>query len=339
MSNTSSTENLIEYLNYVLSVIDRTFAIFIYLFGVIGNTLNILVLSQRTLRLNPCAWLFLTSSIANLISIVFCLITRILSGWSIDSTDTIGWICKCRAFILFTSRTTAFWLVALASINRWFASNRSARYRQMNTLKNVRTSLFIIVFISIAIYSQMLYCYDANLIGTPLRCYGKTALCRLFSDIAYGTISISLPLVIMIIFGFKTVFNVHQTKLRIHKQRIEPVPTLRTQTVIQNSNEKQNQWKKQDRHLFLMLLVQVIIQALLTLPQVFTKFYISITMFQLQTPLKLTIDHFIYNFTLLLSFLANSMPFYIYTLCGGSVFRKPLFDIVRVMTRKIICWK
>jgi hypothetical protein len=343
MSNTSSDQNFIEFLNYVSIQIDRYFTVFIFLFGVIGNILNILVLSKRTLRSNPCAWLFLTSSIANLISILFCLITRILSGWSLDSTDTIGWICKCRAFILFTSRTIAFWLVAFASINRWFSSSRNVHYRQMNTLKNVKKSFIIVVFLSILLHSQMLYCYDANLIGTPLKCYGKTTLCRLFSDITYATISILLPLLLMIIFGLKTLYNVHQTQLRVHHQRIEMTSIIRpnnnNQRIISNFNERQNQWKQQDRHLFVMLLVQIIIQAFLTLSQACEKFYISITMFQLQTPLKLTIDHFVYNLTLLLSFLASGMPFYIYTLCGGSVFRKPLLNIVRHLSRKMIYWK
>ncbi len=36
----------------------------------------------------------------------------------------------------------------------------------------------------------MLYCYEANLVNTPLTCYGKTPICRIFTDIAYGIISV-----------------------------------------------------------------------------------------------------------------------------------------------------
>lgn len=122
-----------------------------------------------------------------------------------------------------------------------------------------------------------------------------------------------MPLLIMTIFGLKTILNVHTMHTRLHPQTT--VNNTNNQRISVNSRDRHYQWKKQDRHLFIMLSVQIIIQAILTLPQVCAKFYKSITMFQLQTPLKLTVDHFIYNFTLLLSFIANGMPFYIYTLC------------------------
>ncbi|CAF0845323.1 unnamed protein product, partial [Rotaria sordida] len=100
--------NLIEVLNNVSIQFNRYFSIFIFLFGTIGNILNCFVLSQSTLRLNPCAYLFLISSIANMISIIFGLTTRILAGWNMDLTDTNSLGCKIRAFIMFVSRTIAF---------------------------------------------------------------------------------------------------------------------------------------------------------------------------------------------------------------------------------------
>jgi hypothetical protein len=67
---------------------NRSFAIFILIFGSIGNILNFFVLSQRTLRSNPCALRFLISSVANIISIFVGIPTRILAGWNMDPTYT-----------------------------------------------------------------------------------------------------------------------------------------------------------------------------------------------------------------------------------------------------------
>ncbi|UJR32940.1 hypothetical protein I4U23_020401 [Adineta vaga] len=205
----------------------------------------------------------------------------------------------------------------------------------MNTLKNIQKSFFCVVSVSIIIYSQIFYCYDANLILTPLKCYGKSTVCRLFSDFVYGSFSILLPLVCMIIFGIKTIFNIHHVQTRIRPNNVTPLHHSQNLSIIYREITV-NLWKKQDRHLFIMLTVQVIIQSILTLPQVMAKIYISTTMFQLQTPLKLSMDHFIYNFALLLSFLANGMPFYIYTLCGGTVFRKPLSNLSNLIITMLV---
>ncbi|CAF3701685.1 unnamed protein product, partial [Rotaria sordida] len=82
-----SNRDFIETLEYISKQFNRYFSIFIFLFGTIGNILNCFVLSQSTLRLNPCAYLFLISSIANMISIIFGLTTRILAGWNMGLTD------------------------------------------------------------------------------------------------------------------------------------------------------------------------------------------------------------------------------------------------------------
>jgi hypothetical protein len=90
MLNISSNEHFIEYIDYVASKIDQYFASFIFIFGVVGNCLNILVLSQLNLRSNLCAWLFLMSSIADLISILFGLVTRIMARWPTDPAGQIN---------------------------------------------------------------------------------------------------------------------------------------------------------------------------------------------------------------------------------------------------------
>ncbi|CAF0746286.1 unnamed protein product [Adineta steineri] len=338
MSNISSYENTVELFDNLTVQIDRYFTVFIFIFAVVGNSLNVLVLSQRTLRSNPCAWLFLTSTIADLISVLFGLTTRILAGWATDPTNTNSLLCKFRGFILFSSRTTAFWLIALATVDRWIASSRNARYRQMNTLKNIKICFIIVVFISILIYSQIFYCYKANLVNTPLKCYGKSFVCQVISDTFYGGISVILPLILMIVFGLKTIFNIHQIQIRVHPRQI-PIVGQNNSSKNIHSKEQSVHWKKQDRHLFSVLITQVIVQGILTLPQVVAKVYITSTTFQIQTPLKLSFDRFIYNIALLLSFVANGMPFYIYTLCGGSSFQKPLLHIIHVIIEKLMYFK
>ncbi len=134
----SSNVTEITNLNNLSAQFNRYLSIVILLFGIVGNILNCLALSQRTLRSNPCATLFLASSIANLITLISGVAVRLLAGWSTDLTNTVGWLCKFRIFVLFTSRTVAPWLIALATIDRWCSSSIPVHRREMSTLKNAQ---------------------------------------------------------------------------------------------------------------------------------------------------------------------------------------------------------
>ncbi|CAM4782779.1 unnamed protein product [Rotaria magnacalcarata] len=297
----------------------------------IGNILNCFVLSQPNLRLNPCAYLFLISSLTNMISITFGLSTRILSGWNMNFTDSNTLMCKFRAFVMLTSRTTSFWLIAFATIDRWFSSCCQYQRRQMSSLKNAQRGTIIIIILSILLYSQILYCYEANITSTPLKCYGKSAECRLLTDIIYALITILFPLLIMCIFGLMTISNIRQTYYVILFKRTNTGSDNENKRTLVLTNRQRERWKKIDRYLRHVLLVQTILLTVFTLPQVIEKIYTTLTANPSKSSLHNTIDKFIYNFVLLLTYVASGMPFYIYTLSGGSIFRNALRNLFRSM--------
>ncbi|CAF0831519.1 unnamed protein product [Adineta steineri] len=326
-TTTSDTELIVSWHEMSLQI-NCYFSIFLFVFGIIGNILNIFVLLQKSLRLNPCAWLFLISSFANIIVILSGLSTRIISNWTIDLTDTIGWLCRFRVFILYTSRTIATWLILLASIDRWLLSSLNAHYRKFSTLKEVQRGTILIMIFSIITYLPIFYCYEANLINTPLKCYSKTILCRIFIDQSYICVTILFPLILMFLFGFMTMSNVRKSKYRVQS------PLL---SRINCHDHRQRHFKLIDRHLLIMLLVQISFLALLTLPQAIQQIYSTITRNQIKTSLHIQIENSIYSFVILLTYLASGIPFYIYTLCGGCVFQEAFFILMRRIKRIIIC--
>lgn len=284
----------------------------IFIFGLMGNILNCFVLSQQTLKSNPCAILFRVSSCVDIISIVIGLLPRILSGWDLDPTAKISSLCKIRAFIVFSTRTMAIWFIAMASVDRWLLSSIILRRRLMSTLKNVQYSMIIIFILSIISFVHMFYCYEANLIDTPLECYGKSHECRLMTDMIYVFLTILLPLTLMLIFGVMTISNVHHS----HNQ-------------VRSSLSKDSKFKRIDHHLFRMLLIQIFLLFVLCIPQAILKFHITFKPFHLESNSEDVVRHFLYQITLLLAFIASGMPFYIYTLAGGKVFRKAFLDFIR----------
>ncbi|CAF4756236.1 unnamed protein product, partial [Rotaria sp. Silwood2] len=98
---------------------------------------------------------------------------------------------------------------------------------------------------------------------------------------------------------------------------------------LKSKNIQQQRKKRIDRYLRHVLFVQIILLTIFTLPQVIEKFYTTLTVNTKKSLLHMTIDKFIYNFALLLTYLASGMPFYIYTLSGGSIFRTTLRNLIQ----------
>jgi hypothetical protein len=200
------------------------------------------------------------------------------------------------------------------------SSNKTHR-RKLSSLKNAQKGSLIIILISILFYSQMLYCYQANLLHTPLTCYGKTTLCRLLTDITYAGFTILLPIILMTIFGSMTISNFNETR------RISSDKHVNKEISVFVNQQKQR-WKKLERYLRRMLFLQVILLIVLTVPQMVHKLYFTITSYRYKSPLEYEVDRFLYQFELLLPYLESALPFYIYTLTGGKVFRKALQKLI-----------
>ncbi|CAF3426682.1 unnamed protein product [Rotaria socialis] len=323
----STDTSAIASWNNISANINRYFSIVIFLFGTIGNILNIIILSQRQLRTNPCSLFFLISSMANLSAILSGLTTRMLSGWALDLTNTIDWLCKLRAFGLFLSRNAASWLLMLATMDRWLLSCRNSYYREMSTLKNAYRGTIMTIFLSTCLYCAVFYCYEANLINTPLACYGKTLACRFINDLSYACLTILFPMIIMLIFGLMTIRNIRKVKNRIHVASITGKRGTGNSSTVRRS--RQDRQKKLDYRLFFMLFIQIILMCILTLPQAAGKLYSTLTSTEKQTPLTTAIENFVFNLFLLMTYVAHGMPFYIYAWSGGRIFRNAIKTLIK----------
>ncbi|CAF3406162.1 unnamed protein product [Rotaria socialis] len=316
---------------------NRSLAVFIFMFGVVGNILNILVLSQRSYRSNSCAWLFLVLSIVNLVSLISGLITIMIDGWTTNPTDYIGVLCKLRAFLVFSTRTIAMWLMVLATTDRWLLSNMNAHRRQQSSLKNAQFWAAIIVILSVALYAQQLYCYEANLTDTPLKCYGKTVVCRYLTDLSLAIITVSIPILLMILFGSLIISNVRQSQHRIQTLQLGSAGASTKRPLGSHSENSVGKFRqKTDRSLLRMLFSQVILTGIFTFPLCLDKFYSSFSGDQ-GSPLVLATNAFVYDLAILAYDISNGITFYVYTLCGGTVFRKALYEFIMSMKFKMRC--
>ncbi|CAF3472311.1 unnamed protein product [Rotaria socialis] len=334
--SSSSDASSIAALNNASMQLNRYFGIFILLFGIFGNTMNVCVLSQRALRCNPCAWLFLASSIANGIGLAAGLTSRPLSTWSADLTNVNQFLCKLRAGLLFSGISVGSWLVMLATADRWLASSTDGNLRKKSTLKNAQTSAIIVSICVTLAEAQNLYCFEANLTNTPLKCYTKTVWCSILNDLSLSLITILCPLMLMIIFSTMTILNIRKSRSRLHPAQNTADNSIGQSTMIGNNTTVAEQ-KKTDRRLSIMLLVQIFLICLFTLPLAALKLYTTMTRSLAKSALRITIENFAFNVVLLVFYLYCGMPFYIYVLSGGRLFRKAIYSFVNSLRQKIMC--
>lgn len=331
MQSSNDSTALILFWNSTSTTINTFFTVFLLLFGIIGNLLNLFILSQRKLRSNPCAWLFYISSIFNLISLLSGLATKLFSNNLFNLIDRIEFLCQLRAFILLTSRTIAAWSIMLATFDRWLLSCTEISYRNLSTLKNARRQMMMIILISIVIYCPIFHCYRINLSNSPLKCYSQTIQCRVFLEQIYTFLTILIPLILMVLFGVLTMTNVREMHHRARVPLLTKFPS-RSTTI-----EHRQRLKSIDRRLLIMLLIQITFLTCLTLPQALEMIYLTITRTQSKSPLQLTIENSIFTFSLLLTYLASGIPFYIYTLSGGRVFREEVYLLFQNFERFLCC--
>ena len=308
----AATIVLINSLSFQLN---RYITLFVFLFGTIGNLLNILVLIQPPLRANPSVVYFLGSSVAGLGIILVGLPSRIIAGWvSTDPTNTNALLCKFRIFFLYEFRTTSVWLIVFASVDRWLSSSARLTRRRLSTRPIAYKVILLTQLCSVLLWAESLFCYDTNVLQAPLRCYGKTQICRIFNDLVYASSAVAIPSSLMLLFGLLTIRNINRSR-----RTIEPSVMVVTQRRLMRRNQ---------RSLARMLAFQVIALTLFSLPQAIHQFYLTFTIDVIKSPLRLAIESFAVNLNFSLTYVGNGIPFYIYTLTG-TVFRQALLRLLR----------
>ena len=65
--------------------------------------------------------------------------------------------------------------------------------------------------------------------NTPLKCFVKSNACPSYKDLAQALILIIVPVILMIVFGFCTIRNIHQSRQRMTPSNINEQFMLRNQ--------------------------------------------------------------------------------------------------------------
>jgi hypothetical protein len=195
--------------NFVIIV-----GIIIYIFGVIGNILNICVFTiwsfpRRNLnehnRANNSSLYLLTSSCANFIQIIYPLLTRIIfDGFQRAKTkENVFYTCQFRYYVLHTSDLISLTCICMATLDRYLISSREVRLRRLSTTKQQTKLLILLIICLFGIHSiPLIIYYDVSNVGNCIinsREYLYYYLC-VFQIFLHGI----FPILFLSIFGILT---------------------------------------------------------------------------------------------------------------------------------------
>lgn len=296
---------MIQRLPLISLQLNRIVPIFQIVLGSFGNLMNILIFTRKSLRTNPCSLYFLASSINNLFVLYVATLTRLLSsGWKIDPSNYNTVLCKLRIFFVYSSLALIQWLVVLASIDRYLSSCQSARFRQMSSLSIARKSIgFTLIMIALAHFHTFIW-WSVDYIGSNTYCNIFIFEYEIAFQVFFLIFTCAVPPFLMAIFGTLTIFNVRK---------------LRKQVVPQNNDARNERIRSKDRQMILMLLIQVLVTILCTLP--FSVVNITSMIFQYLITLSdygNAINTFYSNIGRLVNYFNPVVGFYIYTLSSKT---------------------
>ncbi|UJR19157.1 hypothetical protein I4U23_022287 [Adineta vaga] len=319
----SSVSLTVSQLSQASSMIVLVLALTSVVLGGIGLIFNVLIFTRLPLRREPCVVYFFWSTCFSLILILILQPVRIFAvSFSMDQTTYNLGICKIEWFAIYVTRSASSWFIVLACIDRFCHSSASVRVRQMSTLKTARISILvtIIIVFSIHVHSIVYYqtVYQPDRFGniTP-SCSPEKSFYYTFLGLWNMVVYSLFPSSLMLLFGLLTLRNIRQQRFII------PVAADHNQMV-----------RRTDTQLLRMLLAQVLLIIIFTLPLSILQLYSSFTANFTKNALQLAVESLVIRTASVLTYFAHSSTFYMYTVTG-TVFRKEFFKIVRRCGRTI----
>jgi len=272
--------------------------------GITGNLANIFVLTRPRLIQYASSHYFLAMAINNLIGSGFISTINLLSmAYKIDISLFSSVSCKLVRYFSDLCIILSSYFIVLASIDRFCASSRSATIRKLSSIKVARIMISGLVLTFSVLYINTLVLIEIiaiDRLGCVIR---SQSLYHQIYSIAQVFIYSILSSCLMILFGFLTIYH---TK----KMRVQPTNVVT--------------YRRTERQLTMMLLVQVAMHLILNLP-------ISILYLMMQflpDDAFTTTFYFILILSRYLCDFSFSTPFFLY-IASGQVFQAELIHMIK----------
>ncbi|CAF1032750.1 unnamed protein product [Adineta steineri] len=214
--------------------------------GIIGNCLNIAVLTRPSLYKHACSRYFLALAFNNLFYTSAILVYLLLAnGYRLDVTKVSLILCKLITYVYQICATLSPFFIVLATIDRYCTSSTSVRLRKFSNVKVARWAIMFIIILIMLFYLNTAILIDlrsTDAFGCRVR--ADTIYKQVYSIMQIFLFAIIAPF-LMMFFGIMTIYNTKQVRI---------IPTA----IIQH--------RRTEYQLARMLFIQVGCQSILTVP-------------------------------------------------------------------------
>ncbi|CAF3923998.1 unnamed protein product [Rotaria sp. Silwood1] len=309
----------IEQLNNVTTQITIVLSATCIALGIVGDFLNLAILTRPSFRSNSCSFYFLAATCVNLFVVLVILPFRILvGGFNIDPTVYNEPFCKIQIYCFSVIRALAIWFIALSCADRFFCSSSNNKLRALSSIKVARRAICICAVVIFAVYIHVLIYFKIGLVPNQFDqlappCVALHGFYSTFSPLWNLVWYALLPSFFMLLFGFLTMANIRQMRPQIFAQNQQP----QTQ---QKKNRINNQLLK-------MLLIQVITILLTIIPFIVCRLRMSFIANAVKTQYEVAQDNLFLQVVTVISLISHSISFYLFTL-SGPIFRRELIQII-----------
>jgi len=276
--------------------------------GIVGNSLNIVVLTRPTLYHHACSRYFLALASNNLFYSSLIFIYHLLSnGYQINLSNYSIVSCKIITYISTLSSFLSPYFIVCASIDRYCTSSINAQLRRFSNVRVAQRMIFSIIAVFSLFFIHILVLANIPQVkGSNCATQANTVYSQVYIIIQVFLFAV-VPPSLMMLFGLMTIQNSHRTN-------VVPVAASR-----HNRTEYQ---------LARMLFVQVIVHILLTLPVSVTYLMSTIPNTIRTTPIFL----FASTICTLFFYCSYITSFFLYIL-SGHIYRRELIRLVYKLFR------
>jgi hypothetical protein len=304
----SSESYYIELLNNISIYMYRYGNPVIYIIGIIGNLLSLIIFLKKSWRKNVCVFYFTICLLFNFVYLNSSILAgTFINGFNINLQNSSVILCKIYFYIAFLFSTVPPNILILASIDRLLISSQNIDTRLYSSKRLAYFSISISTFFWFIFFFHILIKVNIQQFG-PSYFVCDFDQSRLYLDfVSYSTLVTTilndLFMIVLTIFSFKNV------------RRIRAIPR-------QQRNKVRSMTKK-DFQLLRCLFVQDIVYISLSTFFNICSIYTEVMGDQLQTPLEQAINNFLTKFSTFFYNIFYCSNFFIF-LIGSKAFRQEL---------------
>jgi hypothetical protein len=306
--NDNGSTILLRWSSLPIGVVTSRCLLCIYIiFGLIGNTLNIILFTRPILFRTSSSIYLLSASVANLLITTLVVPFRLFAdGFQLDLTDTSILTCRIVSYCYYVCLALPPYFTVLACADRWAASSLQVNRRRFSSVRIAKRLIPVPVIICCLLYSHIFVTFTLNPNPPPPYCS--------FDD-SYVIFGVSFHLIIysiippslMAFFSIAIIVNV-----RRKRNHVVPIGNVPSSSAGGGRVGRQRRLSPMQ----VMLVCQAISECVLTLPY---------SIINLISIVVINDEYFlaIYTILRLLIFFNSVSSFYIYTL-SSKLYREEL---------------